>query len=64
MHKFVNHLVHAIADKVVGLAHTYGSVMRAFMTRPAIISADDQFALAALRDLPDRQWKVGPPPRC
>ncbi len=57
-------VVHAIAGKVVELAHKDGSVKRALLRRPALIRADDQFALAALQDLPERSWKVGPPPRC
>ena len=57
-------VVHALANKVVELAHKDGSVVRALMRRPALMSADDQFALAAFQDLPERSWKVGPPPRC
>ena len=57
-------VVHAFANKVVELAHKDGSVVRALMRRSALMSADDQFALAAFQDLPERSWKVGPPPRC
>jgi PAS domain S-box-containing protein len=57
-------VVHALANKVVELAHKDGSVVRALMRRSALMSADDQFALAAFQDLPERSWKVCSPPRC
>jgi len=57
-------VVHALANKVVELAHKDGSVVRALMRRSALMSADDQFARAAFQDLPERSWKVCSPPRC
>jgi PAS domain S-box-containing protein len=57
-------VVHALANKVVELAHKDGSVVRALMRTSALMSADDQFALASFQDLPERSWKVCSPPRC
>jgi len=57
-------VVHALANKVVELAHKDGSVVRALMRRSALMSADDPFARAAFQDLPERSWKVCSPPRC
>jgi PAS domain S-box-containing protein len=50
-------VVHALADRVVELAHKDGSVVRALMSRSAVTRADDQFALAAFRDLTAELWE-------
>lgn len=57
-------VVHALANKVVELAHKDGSVVRALMSRSAHMRADNQLTLATFQDLTERSWKVGPPPRC
>jgi hypothetical protein len=57
-------VVHALANKVVELAHKDGSVVRALMSRSAHMRADNQLTLATFQDLTGRLWKVGPPPRC
>jgi PAS domain S-box-containing protein len=48
--------VHALANMVVKLAHKDGSVVRALMSKSALMRADDQFALAAFRDLTEQLW--------
>jgi PAS domain S-box-containing protein len=50
-------VVHALADMVVELAHKDGSVVRALMSKSALMRADDQFALAAFRDLTAQLWE-------
>jgi PAS domain S-box-containing protein len=50
-------VVHALADMVVELAHKDGSVVRALMSRSVVMRADDQFALAAFRDLTAELWE-------
>lgn len=50
-------VVHALANMVVELAHKDGSVVRAMMSRSAVIGADDQFALTAFQDLTERLWE-------
>lgn len=51
--------VHALANEVVELAHKDGSVVRALMSRSAVMRADDRFALAAFQDLTERLWVDG-----
>ncbi|ORA79443.1 histidine kinase [Mycobacterium malmoense] len=50
-------VVHALANMVVELAHKDGSVVRALMSRSAVMRADDQFALAVFQDLTEQLWK-------
>jgi PAS domain S-box-containing protein len=50
-------VVHALANMVVELAHKDGSVVRALMSRSAVMRADDQFALAAFQDLTEHLWE-------
>jgi PAS domain S-box-containing protein len=50
-------VVHALADMVVELAHKDGSVVRALMSKSALMRADDQIALAAFRDLTAELWE-------
>lgn len=49
--------VHALANMVVELAHKDGSVVRALMSRSAVMRADDNFALAAFQDLTEQLWE-------
>jgi PAS domain S-box-containing protein len=49
--------VHALANMVVELAHKDGSVVRALMSKSALLRADDQFALAAFQDLTEQLWE-------
>jgi PAS domain-containing protein len=49
-------VVHALANNVVELAHTDGSIVRALMSRSALMSVDDQFALAVFQDLTEQLW--------
>lgn len=51
--------VHALANMVVRLTHKDGSVVRALMSRSAVLRADDQFALAAFQDLTEQLWEDG-----
>jgi PAS domain-containing protein len=51
--------VHALVDTVVELAHKDGSVVRALMSKSALMRADDQFALAAFQDLTEQLWEAG-----
>ncbi|MGB9224297.1 PAS domain-containing protein [Mycobacterium sp.] len=50
-------VVHSLANQVVELAHKDGSVVRALMSRSAVLRADDQFALAAFQDLTEQLWE-------
>ena len=50
-------VVHALANMVVRLTHKDGSVVRALMSRSAVMRADDQFALAAFQDLTEQLWE-------
>ena len=52
-------VVHSIANTVVELAHKDGSVVRAVMSRSALMRADDKFALAAFQDLTQQLWENG-----
>lgn len=49
--------VHALANMVVELAHKDGSVVRALMSKSALMRYDDQFALAAFQDLTEQLWE-------
>jgi PAS domain S-box-containing protein len=51
--------VHALANMVVKLAHKDGSVVRALMSRSAVMRADDQFAIAVFQDLTEQLWEDG-----
>ncbi|MBW0015137.1 PAS domain-containing protein [Mycobacterium sp.] len=53
-------VVHALANMVVELAHKDGSVVRALMSKSAVMRADDQFALAAFQDLTKQLWEEEP----
>ena len=50
-------VVHSMANQVVELAHHDGSVVRALMSRSAVLRGDDQFALAAFQDLTEQLWE-------
>jgi PAS domain S-box-containing protein len=50
-------VVHALANMVVEMAHKDGSVVRALMSKSALLRADDQFALAAFQDLTEQLWE-------
>jgi hypothetical protein len=47
-------VVHALANMIVELAHKDGSIVRALMSRSALMRADDQFALAVFQDLTEQ----------
>jgi PAS domain S-box-containing protein len=49
--------VHALANLIVELAHKDGSIVRALMSRSALMRADDQFALAVFQDLTEQLWE-------
>jgi PAS domain S-box-containing protein len=50
-------VVHALANMVVELAHKDGSMVRALMSKSALMRSDDQFALAAFQDLTEQLWE-------
>jgi PAS domain S-box-containing protein len=50
-------VVHALANMVVKLAHKDGSMVRALMSKSALLRADDQFVLAAFQDLTEQLWE-------
>lgn len=50
-------VVHALANMVVELAHKDGSVVRALMSKSAVMRADDQFVLATFQDLTEQLWQ-------
>jgi PAS domain S-box-containing protein len=50
-------VVHALANMLVELAHNDGSIVRALMSRSALMRADDQFALAVFQDLTAQLWE-------
>jgi PAS domain S-box-containing protein len=52
-------VLHAFANMVVELAHKDGSVVRALMSKSAVMRANDQFALAAFQDLTEQLWDEG-----
>src|SRR3984957_13460866 len=49
-------VVQSLANEVVELAHRDGSSVRAFMSRSALIRADDDIALATFQDLTEQLW--------
>jgi PAS domain S-box-containing protein len=49
-------VVHALANMVVELAHRDGSVVRALMSRSALMRCDDQLAIATFQDLTEQLW--------
>ncbi|OPE47328.1 histidine kinase [Mycobacterium intermedium] len=48
--------VRALANEVVELSHKDGSVVKALMSRSAVMRSDDKFALAAFQDLTEQLW--------
>jgi PAS domain S-box-containing protein len=48
--------VHALANMIVELAHKDGSVVRALMSKSALMRTDDQIALATFQDLTEQLW--------
>src|SRR5436853_7590508 len=52
-------VVHALANMVVELAHKDGSMVRALMSKSAVMRADDDFALATFQDLTEQLWEDG-----
>jgi PAS domain S-box-containing protein len=50
-------VVHALANMIVELVHKDGWVVRARMSRSALVRADDQFALATFQDLTTQLWE-------
>jgi PAS domain S-box-containing protein len=53
-------VVRAHADLVVQLVHRDGSIVRARMSKSALLRGDDPVALAAFQDLTERLWADGP----
>lgn len=49
--------VQSLANMVVKLAHADGSIVRALISRSAVMRAEDKFALAAFQDLTEQLWK-------
>ncbi|WP_209305695.1 PAS domain S-box protein [Mycobacterium sp. PS03-16] len=49
-------VVHAHADLVVELAHRDGSIVRARMSKSALLRDDDPVAVATFLDLTERLW--------
>ena len=49
-------VVQSLANEVVELAHQDGSSVRAWMSRSALIRADDDIALATFQDLTEQLW--------
>src|ERR1700722_407085 len=49
-------VLQSLANEVVELAHRDGSSVRAFMSRSALIRADDDIALATFQDLTEQLW--------
>lgn len=52
-------VVCALTNMVVELRHKDGLIVRALMTRSALMGPDDQFALAVFQDLTQRLWEEG-----
>ncbi len=50
-------VVHALANMVVKLAHKDGSMVRALMSKSALMRSDDQFVLAVFQDLTEQLWE-------
>ena len=51
-------VVHALANMIVELAHKDGSIVRALMSRSALMRAGDPFALAVFQDLTEQLWET------
>jgi hypothetical protein len=49
-------IVHAFANMLVDLAHRDGSVVRALMSKSALMRGDDQIALVTFQDLTEQLW--------
>ena len=49
-------VVRAHADLIVELVHEDGSIVRARMSKSALVSGDDPVALATFQDLTERLW--------
>jgi PAS domain S-box-containing protein len=49
--------VHAFAEMVVEMAHGDGSIVRARMSRSALLRGDDSVALATFQDLTELLWE-------
>lgn len=52
-------VVRAHADLVVELVHRDGSIVRARMSKSALVRGDDPVALATFTDLTERLWAEG-----
>ena len=52
-------VVRAHAELVVELQHSDGSIVRARMSKSALIRSDDPVALAAFQDLTEKLWSDG-----
>lgn len=52
-------VVHAYADEIVSLLHADGSVVRAKMSKSALLREDDAMALATFEDLTEQLWLRG-----
>jgi PAS domain S-box-containing protein len=50
--------VHSHAELVVELAHKDGSIVRARMSRSALMRGDDRVVLAAFDDLTEQLWEA------
>jgi PAS domain S-box-containing protein len=50
-------VVHASANMIVELVHKDGWVVRALMSRSALMRTDDQVALATFQDLTKQLWE-------
>jgi hypothetical protein len=49
-------VVRAYADVIVELLHQDGSIVRARMSKSALLRGDDPVALATFQDLTERLW--------
>ena len=52
-------LVHRYADQLVELMHADGSLVRARMSKSALMRDDDPMALATFHDLTEQLWNQG-----
>ena len=52
-------VVHAYAGEIVSLIHADGSVVRAKMSKSALLREDDAMALATFEDLTEQLWLRG-----
>ena len=53
--------VHAYANEIVSLMHSDGSIVRAKMSKSALMREDDPVALATFEDLTEHLWVRGRP---